>query len=193
MEKLYLAFVDTPGLFASLIRRTVGISYVHVALSLDAELSEAYSIGRRNPFVPFFAGFEKEDTFRIERAFPDARYRVVALDCTRGQKEDIEYQLKEYYQKRYRYHYCILGLPFLLLNIPFYQKRHYTCSSFAAKILERNGLAHFGKHFSLVTPRDFYELEETEITYEGYLSLFNLQKNRTHFSSDIHTGAAYES
>lgn len=192
MEKIYLAFVDTPGLFATLIRRTIGISYVHVVLSMDAELTAAYSIGRRNPLVPFFAGFEKEDTVQIEQAFPNARYRVVELDCTGEQKRSIDSQLNEYYRKRLRYHYCILGLPFILLNIPYYQKRHYTCSSFIAKLLEKNGMPLFEKHFSLVTPRDFYELEEPRIIYEGSLAVFNLQKNRSNYSAEVHMGAAYE-
>ena len=30
MEQIYLAFVDTPGFFASIIRRVIGIPYVHV-------------------------------------------------------------------------------------------------------------------------------------------------------------------
>lgn len=52
MEQIYLAFVDTPGFFASIIRRVIGIPYVHVVLSMDADLREAYSVGRRNPAVP---------------------------------------------------------------------------------------------------------------------------------------------
>ena len=43
MEQIYLAFVDTPGFFASIIRRVIGIPYVHVVLSMDADLREAYS------------------------------------------------------------------------------------------------------------------------------------------------------
>ena len=66
-----------------------------------------------------------------------------------------------------------LGLPMLLCNIPFYQKNHYTCSSFVASILEENGFDLFGKHFSLVTPRDFYELEHTSLEFEGTLREFN--------------------
>ena len=62
MEQIYLAFVDTPGFFASIIRRVIGIPYVHVVLSMDADLREAYSVGRRNPAVPLIAGFEKENT-----------------------------------------------------------------------------------------------------------------------------------
>ena len=44
---IYVGFVDTPGLFASIIRRVIGQNYVHVVLGFDPELKEAYSIGRR--------------------------------------------------------------------------------------------------------------------------------------------------
>ena len=37
--------------FASLIRHYLGQKYVHVVLSLDEQLSEAYSFGRRNPYI----------------------------------------------------------------------------------------------------------------------------------------------
>lgn len=173
MEKIYVALVDTPGIFASIIRKVIGIDYIHVVLSMDSGLSEAYSVGRRNPFVPLIAGFEKEDTEKIARAFPTARYRIVSMDCTKEQKEGIQERLRECYRQRFRYHYCIAGLPFILLQKPFYQKNHFTCSSFVAKLLEEQGIKLFDKHFSLVTPRDFYELEHTNVIYEGGLQEFN--------------------
>ncbi len=173
MEQIYFALVDTPGFFASIIRRVTGINYIHVVLSMDEELKEAYSVGRRNPAIPILAGFEKEDTEKIERKFPTAQYRVVSLECTREQKRQIARQLQECYEKRFQYHYCVLGLPMILLNIPFYQKNHYTCSSFTASLLKENGIELFDKHFSLVTPRDFYELEQTRMVYEGTLHNFN--------------------
>lgn len=131
MENIYLALVDTPGFFASIIRKTIGIPYVHVAIALDPQLTEAYSVGRRNPFIPLIAGFEQEQLPAIYRAFPTARYKI-----------------------------------------PFYQKRHFTCSSFVAKLLSESGLELFDKHFSLVTPRDFYELPQTKLIYEGSLAAF---------------------
>ena len=82
MEKLYLALVDTPGFFASVIRRVIGIDYIHVVLSMDEELNEAYSVGRRNPAVPILAGFEKEDAQKIEQVFPTAKYKVMSIECT---------------------------------------------------------------------------------------------------------------
>lgn len=46
MEKIYIAFVDTPGLFASALHGYLKQKYIHVLLSLDENLDEAYSFGR---------------------------------------------------------------------------------------------------------------------------------------------------
>ena len=73
-------------------------------------------------------------------------------------------------EHRYRYHYAILGLPFILWNKPFYQKNHYTCSSYIARLLEENGIHIAKKHFSLVTPKDFYEYPGKKVIFEGELS-----------------------
>ena len=82
MAHIYIALVDTPGFFAALIRRFLKQRYIHVVLGFDMELREAYSVGRRNPTVPVFAGFEKEDKGRILEAFPTAFYRIYELECT---------------------------------------------------------------------------------------------------------------
>lgn len=171
-ETLYIALVSTPGIFAGMIRRVIKREYIHVVVSMDENLYEAYSVGRRNPFIPFLAGFEKEDAAKICRKYPMARYRIYPVKCTGEQKERIQRILWECYRHRFQYHYCILGLPFLLLNRPFFQKRHYTCSSFIARLLSEQGLHLFDKHFSLVTPADFYDLKDKEIVYEGLLSDF---------------------
>ena len=170
MAKIYIGLVSTPGLFASIIRRTIKQDYIHVVLGLDPELNEAYSIGRRHPFVPVISGFEKEEKGKIVRKFPDAKYQIYELECTDEQREQIEYRLKTDMERRFRIHYTIIGLPWLLLNKPFYQKNHYTCSSYLARVLEDVGINLFdSKHFSLVTPKDFYEYENKKVIYEGSL------------------------
>lgn len=198
MAQLYIAFVDTPGLFAGIIRRVLKQKYIHVALSLDPRLEEAYSIGRRHPSVPLIAGFEKEDKRKILKAFPGADYMICSLECTTEQKEYVEERLQEAMRKRFRYHYTILGLPFLLMNIPFYQKNHYTCSSYAARLLEEAGICRWGKHFSLVTPKDFFEYREKQKIFEGSLRKL-VESDRTadagvpvfHLAQTAYAGAAY--
>ena len=172
MAEIYIAFVDTPGFFAGIIRRVIKQKYIHVALSLDPYLEETYSIGRRHPSVPLIAGFEKEDKYKILRAFPDADYMICRIRCTTEQKKYIEQELNRAMEQRFSYHYTILGLPFILMNIPFYQKNHYTCSSYLARLLEQAGVCRWDKHFSLVTPKDFYEYEEKEKIFEGSLYEF---------------------
>lgn len=150
MAEIYIAFVDTPGIFASIIRRVIKQKYIHVAIGLDENLEEAYSIGRRHPSIPLIAGFEKEEKRKILRAFPGADYMICSIQCTEAQKRFIQEELHEAMRNRYRYHYTIIGLPFLLFGKPFYQKNHYTCSSYAAKLLERAGVCKWENIFHLL-------------------------------------------
>lgn len=191
MEKLYIALVDTPGIFASLIRRVIQKPYIHVVLSLDPQLEEAYSVGRRNPFIPFFAGFEKEDKRKICSAFPTAKYKIFSLDCTKEQKENITKQLHMCYQNRFSYHYCILGLPHIMLQKPFYQEAHYTCTSFIARLLSQNGMQLFDKHFSLVTPADFYDIKDQEVLFDGFLYEL-IEKKSIALTGKTANGVLYE-
>lgn len=172
MERIYIALVDTPGLFAALIRRFLGQKYIHVVISMDERLEEAYSFGRRNPRIPFFAGFEREDKRKILQAFPTADYMVYELTCSRQQKEQIRERLRRDYERRWHYHYAVPGLPFIVCGIPFYCKNQYTCSSYIARLLEEYQVCIPKKHFSLVTPKDFYVYPDKKIIYEGSLAEF---------------------
>lgn len=170
MAHIYIAFVDTPGIFAALIRKFLKQRYVHVVISGDAMLEEAYSVGRRNPAVPFFAGFEKEEKDKILHRFPTAAYRICKLDCTLEQKQKIMKRLHTDYDKRFHIHYAVCSLPFLVMGIPFYLKNQYTCSSYIAKLLQENGIPISKKHFSVVTPKDFFAYREMNVVFEGPLS-----------------------
>lgn len=170
MAYIYIALVDTPGIFASMIRGFLKQRYVHVVISKDENLTEAYSVGRRNPAVPLIAGFEREDKNKILRIFPTAFYRIYKLPCTPAQKQRIMERLDADYRRRFRIHYAVCGLPFLVLGIPFYQKDHYTCASYIARVLQENGIFVSQKHFSLVTPKDFLEYGGMKQVFEGPLS-----------------------
>ena len=172
MEHIYIALVDTPGLFAALIRRFLKQKYIHVVISMDERLEEAYSFGRRNPRIPFFAGFEREDKNKILQAFPTADYMVCELTCSKEQKERIREQLRRDYIHRWHYHYAVPGLPFIVCGIPFYYKNQYTCSSYIARLLGENHIRVSKKHFSLVTPKDFYLYPNKKVVYEGSLAVF---------------------
>lgn len=188
MTHIYIALVDTPGFFAYLIRNFLKQRYVHVVISADAKLKEAYSVGRRDPAVPVFAGFEKEDKYEILDVFPNAYYRVCELECTYEQKKNIMEKLKNDYQMRFRIHYAVLALPFLLFGLPFYVRNQYTCSSYIARLLKENGISVSDKHFSLITPKDFYEYEGMRTVFEGELS--QLAEDETLLAWDVYDKGA---
>ena len=169
MAHIYIAFVDTPGFFAALIRKFLKQRYIHVVISGDAMLEDAYSVGRRNPAIPFGAGFEKEEKGKILNAFPTAAYRIYELPCTYEQKQKIMERLHNDYERRFHIHYAVCSLPFIVMGIPIYLKNQYTCSSYIAKLLQENGIAISDKHFSIVTPKDFLEYREMKVVFEGFL------------------------
>lgn len=148
---IYVGFVDTPGLFASIIRRVIGQNYVHVVLGFDPELKEAYSIGRRNPAIPLFAGFERENREKILKKYPTARYQVCRVACTNVQREALQQEAKTEWERRFTHHYMVIGLLFLLAGIAFDQKNHDTCSSWLARVTQKVGLQEWQKPFPLVT------------------------------------------
>lgn len=174
MAEIYIGFVDTPGLFAFLIRKVIRQRYVHVVLGFDSGLEEAYSVGRRFPEIPLIAGFEKEDRRRILNQFPTARYQICRIRCTEEQRNELKLAAERAYHNRTHYHYTILGLPFLLAGKAFYQKNHYTCSSWLACVTQEAGVYEWDRHFSLVTPREVYEAMgkdslRGELVFEGTL------------------------
>lgn len=174
-SEIYIGFVDTPGLFASIIRRVIRQNYIHVVLGFDPELKEAYSIGRRNPAVPLFAGFERENREKILKKYPTARYQVCRVACTKAQREALQQETKAEWDRRFTHHYMIIGLLFLLAGIPFDQKNHDTCSSWLARVTQKVGLQEWEKPFPLITPRDVYEQLGKEssvgtLVFEGTLA-----------------------
>ena len=172
-EKLYIVLVATPGIFATLIKLVTRHKYIHVVLGMDKELKYAYSFGRRNPKIPILSGFEHEEMDKVVEHFPKALCMVTEIDCTPEQKKNVWKRIRYYEKNAKRYHYTILGLPFMLVNKPFHQKRRYACSQFVARTLEDYGIRKFDKHYSLMTPKDFYYMPDKKILYvgtiEGYL------------------------
>ena len=161
MAEIYIAFVDTPGFFAGIIRRVIHQKYIHVALSLDPYLRETYSIGRRHPSIPLIAGFEKEDKKKILKAFPGADYMVCSMTCTARQKEYIEQELRKAMKTRFRYHYAVIGLPFILLGRPFYQKNHLPVLLILPDFWKRRGCADGTGIFPLLRRKIFMSIRKS--------------------------------
>ncbi len=171
-ERLYITLVATPGIFAFLIRAFLKFEFIHVILGMDRRLTHCYSFGRRDPRIPILSGFEREEMDKVLRKFRNTRIAVYEIRCTPQQKAMVWKKIEYYMANRRRYKYAIIGIPFAALGIPFHQKRHYACSHFVARILEDCGIRKFDKHYSVMTPRDFYNMDDKKTIYIGSLRNF---------------------
>lgn len=169
MAQIYIAFVDTPGFFAGMIRRVTNRSTFMWFFRWMRNLRRHTVWDAEILRFRCLPGFEKEDKRKILTVFPTADYMVCSIECSLAQKEAIRQELRLAMQERFHYHYAVAGLPFILWNIPFYQENHYTCSSYVARVLEEYGVCHWEKHFSLVTPKDFMEKFGRKRIFEGSL------------------------
>ena len=57
-----------------------------------------------------------------------------------------------------------------LYNEPKENNKKYVCSQFVAYLLEKSEVNIFYKPYYLITPLDFYQLDNLTIEYEGLLS-----------------------
>ena len=67
MEKLYIGLVDTPGLFAWMIRKAIRQDYIHVVLGMDEMLDDMAWCG---VLVSDGRAFHAEHHVRINFACP---------------------------------------------------------------------------------------------------------------------------
>ena len=84
MAQIYIAFVDTPGFFAGIIRRVIEQKYIHVVLSMDPELEEAYSVGRRNPAVPLSLCGCRAAFYSVEQTVLSGKPLYLFFLCGKG-------------------------------------------------------------------------------------------------------------
>jgi len=89
MKTVYLLLTRSATIFSRVIRLFTAAPYTHVSISVaedpDAFLADPrsgfYSFGRKNPYLPFPAGFIRETRDGgYFQCFPDTRCILLALD-----------------------------------------------------------------------------------------------------------------
>lgn len=169
-KDIYILLTRTGTLLSNTVKLYTRKPFNHVSISLDKELNELYSFGRKTPWNPLVAGFIKEDIlFGTYARFPDTtcevyKYRVDNITMGKIRKK-IEY-FKEH-EDSYRYN--LLGLFCVMFNKPLNREKAFFCSQFVTHIFIESGLELFDKNQGLITPDDFRHLEGFDLIYKGDL------------------------
>ncbi|MGB3160649.1 MAG: hypothetical protein WBA84_05325 [Carnobacterium sp.] len=165
--KIYLVLTDTNTLLSKTIKFYTKAEYNHASIALDSSLTDMYSFGRKRPNNPFIAGFIQEDLTR--EYFIRAQCNILACDVTPEQYSLLTNLIRYYEQTKNLYHYNLMGLVTLALNIDFVRDDMFFCSQFVATLLADSKIYHFQKEIHFITPQDLEVLPIFESVYTGSL------------------------
>ncbi len=170
MKQIYIVLTNTGTWFSKTIQQYTDAPFNHASLSLDLELNELYSFGRKKAKNPFRAGFVKEDVlYGVYRHFPNTTCAIYALTVTEEQFETIYEVIQEFKQNEKYYRYNLLGLLGFLIQRPITFNNMYFCSQFVCEVLQRSEVCMQEEQPPLISPDDFRRLENATLIFEGNL------------------------
>ena len=168
-KDIYILLSNTGTLFTKSIGLYTKAPFNHTSLSLNEDLSEIYSFGRKNPINPFVAGFVKENETGIYSYYKETTCEIYKLQIDAAKYAKIKMQIRLFERDKESYTYNLIGLLGIVANRPVKRKKAYFCSQFVDEVLEQSGIKLFDKPAGLVTPRDFQCCSKLKFVYGGRL------------------------
>lgn len=171
MEKynLFIVLTRTSTVISKLIRFTTGDYYTHVAISLDKELKNMYSFGRKYTYNPFFGRFKQESisqgAYRFGKTLPGI---IIKIDVSKEQYNKAVNLLEQFIYQPYLYKYNYKGLFYGLTNKACYSTNRFLCSEFVYYVLCNCGIASLNIPGNLVRPQHLLYLNG-EVVFKGDL------------------------
>lgn len=155
---------------ARILHRITKAPYNHVSVSLEEDLSESYSFGRRWKYYPWKGGFIRETPYTgVFGRFPETEIVAIPFLVTDAQYEGIRNRLAEMYAKRKRYHYDWIGVFLAWFHKKWRRKYHYFCSNFVKDLLVDFKVIREEELPYIVKPYDFFIAYGEQKIYEGKL------------------------
>jgi len=169
MKTVYLLLTRSGTLFSRCIRILTASPYTHVAISVADDPADCYySFGRKNPLLPFPAGFirESRENGYLKR-FPRTKCVLLALGISDDAYSSICSRLLKMEASARYYHYNLSGALLCGFGIQLVRRRHYFCSQFIGDLLTRSGAVSLPQQFSLMQPTDYAFLPGVHVLYAG--------------------------
>ncbi|MEQ6378692.1 hypothetical protein RZN22_11680 [Bacillaceae bacterium S4-13-58] len=169
-KDIYILLTRTGTMVSNTVKLYTRKPFNHVSISLDEELNELYSFGRKIPWNPLIAGFIQENIFYGTYArFPDTTCEVYKYSVDKDTWNKIRQNINFFKEQEGIYRYNLIGLFCVMLNKPLNREKAFFCSQFVSHIFVESGLELFDKNIGLMTPDDFRHLEGFDLIYEGDL------------------------
>lgn len=177
-RSVYILLTDTGTWFSRMIKLYTKAPYNHASISLDENLEEMYSFGRRVYFNPLSGGFVKEGIDRgvylYKKNTKCILYKMVVSD---DQYNEILKRIAQFKYFKEQYRYNLLGVMGIAVNKRIIRKNAYTCSQFVAFVLATSGIHEFEKYIEMITPDDITKIPQLQLIYEGKLHEYDQVKD----------------
>lgn len=176
-RSIYILLTDTGTWFSRMIKMYTKAPYNHTSLSLDENLEELYSFGRKVYFNPLSAGFVKEGIDRGVYLYKkNTKCIVYKMNVDDAQYQKIMKNIAEFKYFKDQYRYNLLGIMGIAMNKRIIRKNAYTCSQFVAFMLAASGIHVFDKYIEMITPEDITKIPKLQLIYEGKLHDYYQEK-----------------
>lgn len=167
MKRIYIVLSYTGSLPSQLIKFATKKHYTHVSLSLNKELTQMYSFGRKYLRFPVPGGFVKEDVTQGLYAREKACIVVQEISVNEEQYNKLINILSSFQGNSVYYDYK--GAIGIYFNKDLFGEYGYVCSSFVNQVLNMIGIKTKKNNWE-IEPEDFLYLENTLLIYEGNAS-----------------------
>jgi hypothetical protein len=175
---IFILLTDTGTWFSRMIKLYTKAPYNHASISLDENLKELYSFGRKVYYNPLSAGFIKEGVdhgvFFYKK---NTKCMIFKLTVCETQFDRLTKNIAHVNSFKKQYRYNLLGIMAIAVNKRLVRKNAFTCSQFVASMLVMSGIHQFEKYIELVTPEDIMKIARLEMVFEGKLREYYLSKN----------------
>jgi len=175
MKNIYIVISQTGSILSSLLKVITGKEYNHASISVDENLKEMYSFGRKYVYNPFIGVFNVEHIDEgVYKRFKNTKCKVIALQVTEHQYNLMCSRIEEMVNDKDKYKYNVAGLFLAAVNINLSSEYRFYCSEFVKHILDV-GNVDVSMIPDIVHPVNFLDMNGYEVTYEGLLCDYSKQ------------------
>lgn len=175
MEKYYLYLVLTRSntIVSKMIHFAIKDEFTHAALSLDKDLTNMYSFGRKWTHYPFIGRFRSErineGVYKLHKVLPGL---VMEIEVSQEQYEMASKVIQHFISNSKLYKYNYRGLINGILNREVCYENRFLCSEFVYYVLHKSGIVDFHISRNLVKPQSLLQING-KIIFKGNLKEYN--------------------
>ncbi len=168
MKKIYIVLSFTGTVLSRIVRLYTKKEYSHVSISLDENLSQMYSFGRLNPYIPFLGGFVQESPrYGTFKRFKNTKTKIYSMEVSDEDYLKIKDTILEIQKDKKNYRFNVLGLITIMAHYHLKREKCFYCAEFVKYVLTSSDLEIDLP--DLIKPADFQSVEGLNVVYTGKL------------------------